>query len=101
MVNNSRARYKQTRLTAGDLITNRNMANAASISSYLDQLYVNLADQALVPSSEAARKFFKDNKTVTIDMETGSADVIMRLPINPQLRKIEETFKVTFTINGA
>jgi len=69
MTTNSRERHKQSRLTLGDLIPNRNMANASSISSFLDELYVNLADQALVPNSEDARKFFKNNKTVTIKLK--------------------------------
>jgi len=101
MTTNSRERYKQSRLTVGNLIPNRNMANASSISAFLDQLYVNLAGQALVPDSEDARKFFKNNKTVTINEETGTASVIMRLPINTQVRRIEETFKITFSIQGA
>ena len=64
--NNLRARFAQSRLTEGDLQANRNMANKAIIESYLDGLFQQMGDASLAQAGEAARRFFKANRTATL-----------------------------------
>ena len=99
IVTQTRANYAQTRLTQGDLVPSYNMANAQLISSYIDGLYANLASMALVPDGENARKFFKANKTVTLNYDAGSVSVYMLLPLVTQLRRVDYTIQIAFDIN--
>ena len=99
--NNVRARFAQSRLTAGDVVGSRSMANAGVISAYFDQLYSDLAgaNYVLTQSGETAMKFFKDNKTVTVDIATGKATVTMIVPIVTQLREIYAEMQIAFDFN--
>jgi hypothetical protein len=100
--NNLRARFAQCRLTEGDVVPNRNMANAQVISSFLDGLYNDLSGQnyVLTQAGETARTFFKNNRTVTLDLATGTATVTMQVPIVTQLREITATMQIAFSTNG-
>lgn len=100
--NNLKAKYAQTRLTQGDLVPNRNMANAESIKAYLVGLYTDLSGEnyVLTQAGEAARKFFIDNCTVEIDMEEGQVTIIMKTPIVVQLRSIIATMQIAFSTQG-
>lgn len=95
--NNLKSNYAQTRLTDGDLVPGRKMANAKAIGAYLDGLYNDLAQDALVVSGPAAINFFKNNRTITIDMSAGSATIYFLTKIVVQLRVITVAMQLSFT----
>jgi len=100
--NNLRARFAQSRLTEGAASRGRDMANAPIIGAYLDKLYLDLAgpDFVLVQDGETAIKYFKDNRTVTIDLAAGKATITALIPIVTQLRTIIATLKVSFSTDA-
>lgn len=100
--NNLRARFAQSRLTEGDLQPNRNMANQAVIESYLDGLYQQLSgeDFVLTQAGDTAVNFFKNNRTVSLDLETGTVTINMKVPIVTQLRTIVATIQIAFSSEG-
>ena len=97
--NNLKIRFSQSRLTEGAVSRGRDMANALIIGSFLDKLYNDLAgpDFVLVQDGEAAIKFFKDNRTIVLDLATGKATIVMLVPIVTQLRTIIMTMKIAFS----
>ena len=99
--NNIRAQFAQCRLTLGDVVGN-NMANAAVISAAFDSLYATLSsgNYMLTQAGESAMAFFKANKTVSLDLATGTATVFMITPIVTQLRVIYVTMKLAFNFNS-
>ena len=100
--NNLKSRFAQSRLTQGDLINGRDIANALSIRVEVEKLYQDLSgpDFVLVQAGADAIKFFKDNLTITLDLATGKATVQMIVPIVTQLRIILVTMKITFSVEG-
>lgn len=96
---NVRKRFAQSRLTTGQVVAGRDMANAGVIKAYLLELYNDLAGAAftLVEDGPEAVKFFKDNLKVTIDKVQGKASITMKLKIIVQLRVIEATVKIDFS----
>lgn len=100
--NNLRARFAQSRLTEGDVIKGRDMANDLTIASYCEKLYQDLAgpDYVLLQSGEDALTFFKANISVTLDLSTGTATVQMIVPLVTQLREILATMKIAFSTEG-
>lgn len=96
--NNLKARFSQSRLTQGAVIPGRSMANAATIEAYCGKLYGELANQAILQAGNDAQKYFTDNLTVTLDLSTGLVTVTGKLPIVTQLRTINVTFQVSFTV---
>lgn len=97
--NNLKARFAQSRLTEGDVIRGRDMANDITILNFCEKLYQDLSgpDFVLVQAGETAFKFFKDNITVTLDLANGRATINMTAPIVTQLREILATFKIAFS----
>lgn len=93
---NYRSRYAQTRLTQGDLIPGRDMANEASIRAFTNLLYDELAENALVQSGRAAKKDFNDNLSIVIDISEGKATINMAPLLVTQLRSIIGTIQVNF-----
>ena len=102
MFNNLKTQYAQSRLTEGDLQPNRNMANQASIEAYIDGLYDTFSgeDFVLTQAGEDALIFFKENRTVTLDLTDGSVTVTMKVPIVTQLRTIIATMQIAFSTEG-
>ena len=100
--NNLKARFAQSRLTEGDVIKGRDMANDLTIITFCEKLYQDLsgADFVLLQSGETAVKFFKDNISVTLDLATGKATIQMTVPIVTQLREILATMKIAFSAEG-
>lgn len=100
--NNLRARFAQSRLTEGDLQPNRNMANQAVIEAYLDNLYQQLSgeDYVLTQAGNTAVNFFKDNRTVSLNLTTGTVTINMKMPIVTQLRTIVATIQIAFSTEG-
>lgn len=99
MVNNCRARFAQCRLTAGDLIPGRNIANEILVRSFLTQLFVNLGgeDYVLTQAGETSLEFFRDNLVVSLDLENGKVTANMITPIVTQLREILGTIQIAFS----
>ena len=97
--NNLKLRFSQSRLTEGAVSRGRDMANAVVIGAYLDKLYNDLAGPSfvLVQDGEVAIKFFKDNRTITLDLALGKATITMQVPIVTQLRSIVMTMQITFS----
>ena len=100
--NNLRARFAQSRLTEGDVIKGRDMANDLTIAAYCEKLYQDLSgvDYVLLQAGETALKFFKENLSVTLDLTTGTATILMTVPIVTQLREILATLKIAFSTEG-
>lgn len=97
--NNYRKRFAQSRLTEGDVIKGRDMANAGVIRSYSKRLYQDLSgvDFVLLESGEDALKFFDENLIITIDKAIGRASIQMTVIIVTQLREIAATMKIAFS----
>lgn len=99
--NNYRKRFAQSRLTEGDIIKGRDMANANVIRSYSKRLYQDLSgvDFVLLEAGEVALNFFDANLVISIDKAQGSATLQMETPIVTQLREIIVTMKIVFSTN--
>lgn len=96
--NNLRARFAQSRLTEGDVIKGRDMANELVIRSFLKRLYQDLSgtDFVLLEAGEVALVFFDENLIIDIDKANGKVTIQMTVPIVTQLREIAATLKIAF-----
>jgi phage tail sheath gpL-like len=97
---NSRSRYAQTRLTDGDLIPGRDMANEDSIRAFFARLYIELANDALTQAGAVALADFKDNLDVSVNVSTGTATVNSAPLLVSQLRAIVGTIQINFGGNS-
>lgn len=100
--NNYRKRFAQSRLTEGDIVKGRDMANENVIRSYSKRLYQDLSgvDFVLLEAGEDALIFFNDNMVITIDKALGKVTIQMTVPIVTQLREIAATMKIAFSTNA-
>ena len=101
--NNLKARFAQTRLTDGDLVPGRPMANAQLILSTLMEFYNTLSgpDFALTQAGETARNTFISNTTVSVNVAQGSVTILMgAVPLVTQLRTINATMTISFSSAG-
>lgn len=92
--------YAQSRLTEGDLIPGRSMANAESIKAELLRIYRVLANLALTQAGREAESFFSTNTTVTVSLAERKATINGPLPIVTQLGVINYSLQLSFTITG-
>ena len=101
-VNNYRTRFAQSRLTEGDIIAGRDMANALVIQAYSEQLYQDLSGPnfVLLQAGENALVFYKENFSVVLDLATGKATIQMVVPLVTQLREITATIKISFSTSA-
>lgn len=99
--NNYRSRFAQARLTEGDILLGRDMANANVIRSYSKRLYQDLSgvDFVLLEAGEDALIFFDENLVIAIDKALGKATIQMIVPLVTQLREIAATMKIAFSTN--
>ena len=97
-----KADYAQSRLTQGDLVAGRSMANDNSIKGNCLRIYkiLSSADYTLLQSGRDAQKYFLNNLSVTTNLATGSVTISGQLPIVTQLRSITITFQLSFSIGG-
>ena len=97
--NNLRKRFAQSRLTTGDIIKGRDMANEQVIRSFVKRLYQDLSgpDFVLLEAGEDALNFFNDNLVITIDKALGKVTIQMTVPIVTQIREIAATMKIAFS----
>jgi phage tail sheath gpL-like len=98
--NNYRARFAQSRLTEGDIIKGRDMANELVIRSFSKRMYQTLSgqDYVLLEAGEDALNFFEDNMIVSIDKSQGKVTVQNTDAIVTQIREIRVTSKIAFSI---
>lgn len=97
--NNLRSRFAQSRLTEGDVIKGRDMANSQVVRSFLKRLYQDLsgADFVLLESGEDALNFFNDNLVIILDKANGKVTIQMTVPLVTQIREIVATMKIAFS----
>lgn len=97
--NNLKSRFAQSRLTEGDVLPGRDMANDLTIINFCEKLYQDLSgtDFVLLQAGEPALKFFKDNISVVLDLANGKATIQMTVPLVTQLREIVATMKIAFS----
>jgi phage tail sheath gpL-like len=92
--------YAQSRLTEGDLIAGRSMANAESIKAELLRIYRVLAGLALTQAGREAESFFATNTDVTVSLADRLVTITGPLPIVTQLGTINYAMSLSFTIEG-
>lgn len=93
---NCKRRYAQSRLTDGDLLVGRDMANESSIRAFCNELYDELADEALVQKGRAAKKDFNDNLVITVTVSEGKVQIDMAPLLVTQVRVIIGTIQINF-----
>lgn len=100
--NNLKARFAQSRLTTGDVIEGRSMANEGVIRAFMLGLYDDLSgvDFVLLQAGETARKYFNSNMTIAIDLANGKVTIQMKVPLVTQLRTIVATMQIAFSVEG-
>jgi phage tail sheath gpL-like len=103
MFNNLKADYSQCRLTTGDLVPGRAMANAESISAAFVGYYTDLsgADYVLTQAGEDALNYFKKNLSVSIDMSEGKVTAALLAPLVTQVRSIVVPITMSLTSVGS
>ena len=94
--------YSQSRLTEGDVIPGRAMANSESITAEYTRIYKLLSGPGFVltqagPDAEA---FFFRNLNLTINVAAGRVTSSGQLPIVTQIREFITTFQIAFSIGG-
>lgn len=100
--NNLKATYSQFRLTEGDLISGRAMANQESIEAEYQRLFQVFGgeDFVLVQSGSEANTYFRENLTIDLDLQNGLVTSDGQLPIVTQLRQFNMSFQLSFTIGS-
>lgn len=100
--NNYRKRFAQSRLTEGDIIKGRDMANAVVMRSFSKRLYQDLSGDKFIlfEAGEKSIKFFNDNLIVTIDKVSGKISNQMEVLVVTQVRGVDTTMKIAFSINA-
>jgi len=93
---NFKRRYAQTRLTDGDLLPGRDMANEASIRAFCSELYDELADEALVQKGVAAKKDYLDNLDIVVTVADGKVEVYQSPLLVSQIRLVIGTIQINF-----
>ncbi len=99
--NNFKAEYAQIRLTLGDLVEGRPMANEGSILSFSNRLFALLSgpDFALTQLGEEALVAFKEGTTISINLACGIVTMVFNsVPIVTQLREVTATMKISFSV---
>ena len=92
--------FAQSRLTEGDLIPERSMANAESIKAELLRIYKTLSNLALTQAGREAEGYFATNTTVSVSLATRTATITGPLPIVTQLGTVNYSLQLSFTIEG-
>ena len=98
LFNNVKARFAQTRLTTGNLIEGRNIANAGSIKAHYLGILKLLGEFALLASGADAELEMSQQTTVSIDTYTRSA--IISGPIILVTQLAELTYNLQFQFAG-
>lgn len=101
--NNLKSDYAQSRLTEGDLVAGRVLANEAKIRASMVKYYNILSgeDYVLVEAGDTALEFFKEELIVAIDKALGKVTITCKVPIVTQLRDIVVSMQVVFTTTAS
>lgn len=83
-----KARYKQSRLTAGETTPGYSTANVVQIKAEMMVVFKQLGELQLVPKGQAAETFFFNNTTLIADYVAGKVTANSNLPIVVQLREL-------------
>lgn len=99
---NLKKRYVQSRLTKGDLVAGRSMANEASIRAFVLSLFTKLGDLAIYQTGPDALKAFDQSLAVTITLTAGVGlvSITQAPPLVGQLREITGTIQINFGAEG-
>jgi len=95
---NLKSTYSQSRLTEGDLIPGRSMANEESIKAELLRIYRVLANAALTQAGREAESYFASETTVSVTLATRTVTIAGPLPIVTQLGTINYSLQFAFTV---
>jgi phage tail sheath gpL-like len=92
--------YAQSRLTGGDLVAGRSIANKESIRAEYINIYKILAGPAftLTQAGTEALKFFNDNLNISVDLAAGKVTGSGSLPIVTQFRSGVISFSLAFNV---
>lgn len=94
---NMRRRYAQTRLTTGDLLVGRDLANQAAIEAFCEEIWQTLVEDAIVQGGGAALRDFKANgRVVGLDVPNGRVTIDLAPILINGLRVISGTVQVNF-----
>lgn len=94
--------YSQSRLTEGDVVAGRAIANKETIEAEYTRIYKLLSgeDFVLTQAGADAESFFFENLSITLDIADGKVTSSGQLPIVTQIRDFIVTFQVAFSIGG-
>lgn len=97
-----KADYSQSRLTEGNVVPGRAMANKETIEAKYTNIFQLLGgpDFVLVQSGAEAEKFFYRELSITLDLASGEITSSGQLPIVTQAREFNMTFQMAFTVGG-
>jgi len=97
-----KADYSQSRLTDGELVPGRAIANVGSIKANYSKIYKLLSspEYALTQAGAAAESYFFKNLTLSVDVSTGTVTSANPLAIVTQIREFIVTMQIAFTVGG-
>lgn len=100
--NQSKSDFSQSRLTTGDVTAYRSINNVETITAKYVGYYTTLSgsNYMLTQAGTDALTYYKNNLNVSLNLETGTATIIQKVPINTQLRTIISTYQLSFSIEG-
>ena len=92
----------QARLTEGDIVANRIIRNKKAIEGQCIDIYTLLSSQdyMLTMAGQEATKYFNTNLQVDLDIQNGIVTISGKLPIVTQIRTINISFQLSFSISG-
>lgn len=102
MYNTLKATFTQYRLSQGDVTPGRAETNLNGITNFFLAMFATLAgaDYTLCPNGKTAAKYFASNLLVTANYATGVITAIGQLPIVTQIRQINISFQLSFSIGA-
>lgn len=94
--------YSQSRLTEGDIVAGRAIANKEAIEAEYTRIYKLLSgpDYTLTQAGNDAESFFFRNLLLVLDIANGKITSSGQLPIVTQIREFIVTFQIAFSIGG-
>jgi len=100
--NTLKADYAQFRLTSGDLVAGRAMTNVAQITGEFQRINKLLSgpDYCLTAAGKTAEQYFANNLSITANYATGIITASGKLTIVTQIRSINITFQLNFTVGA-
>jgi len=96
--NNSKRDYAQYRLTSGETLTGRNIANEKTIRGSFVQYYTDLSrpEYALTQAGDNAINYFSQNLVVNLNLTEGKVVSFADTPLVSQLREIDGVLYALF-----